>query len=201
MEMKSKIQTNTKVKPSIRYLKEIKDILYDKEWANTAPNLELYYMYRGAKNQNGLRYDITVIPPKTLGKEFVKTKGNRNAKGFLELYVVLAGEAIFLMQKVKGRSVQDALVIKAKRGDVVIEPKDYIIVTINPSKRTLKLGNWIPENNQNIYSEIEKMKGACYYYTKGGWVKNEHYKNIPKLRFQKPLKKIPDNLNFLYGKS
>ena len=183
----------------IRFLNDMEEVLYDENWAKKAPNLELYYMYRGIKKKNGLRYDITVIPPKTLGKEFVKTKGNRNSKSFPELYTVLAGEAIFLMQKVKGKSVKDVRVIKAKKGNWLIIPPKYAVVMINPSKKNLKTGNWVSENNKNIYKEIEAMQGACYYYTKKGWIKNKKYAKVPQLRFKKPLKKIPKNLDFLYG--
>jgi len=64
------------IEKEIRYLDDMKIVLYDKAWAKTAPNLEVYYMERGLEEKNGLRYDITTIPPKMLGKEFVKTKGH-----------------------------------------------------------------------------------------------------------------------------
>jgi len=56
-------------------------VIYDKEWLKTAPNLELYYMYRDLAEtetdfmeiiKNDLRYDITVLKPIRLGKEFNK---------------------------------------------------------------------------------------------------------------------------------
>ena len=190
MEMK-------KVKPQIRFLNEIKSVLYDKKWAKTAPNLEIYYMYRGVKRKNGLRYDVTVIPPRMLGKEFVRTKGNRNSKNFPELYTVLKGKAIFLMQKMEKEVIKDALAVKAKEGDYVIVPPKYAVITINPSKKILKAGNWVSEKNKNIYEELEARQGACYYYTKRGWIKNKNYAKIPKLRIKKPLKSKPENLDFL----
>ena len=191
---------NTKnSKPDVRYLNDMREVVFDKEWLKTAPNLELYYMYRGVNNKDGLRYDITVIPSKMLGKEFVKTKGNCNSGRFLELYTVLQEEAIFLLQKMEGTKIKDVFAIKAKKGESVIDPAGYYIISINPSKKLLKLGNWIPEENKNIYKEIEIMQGACYYYTKDGWVKNKNYKKIPKLRFEKPLKSLPEDLSFLKG--
>jgi len=150
-------------KPQIRFLDEMKDVLYDKEWAKTAPNLELYYMHRGIKKKGDLRYDITVISARMLGKEFVRTKGNRNSKGYQELYTVLTGEAIFLMQKVQGKIVEDVLAIKAKESDWTIVPPNYSVITINPSKKVLKTGNWVSKKTKNIYEDIEKMKGACYF--------------------------------------
>jgi len=41
------------------------------------------------------------------------------------------------------------------------------------------------------------MQGACYFYTKSGWIKNKNYKFVPKIRFEKPLKEKPKNLDFL----
>lgn len=184
----------------IRYLYDIKNVLYDKKWLKTAENIPLYYMYRGVKNKGGLRYDITVLPPKMIGKEFIRTKGNRNSKNFPELYTVLSGEAIFLMQKtLRKKTTDDVLAIKAKKGESVIVPKKYIVVTINASKNTLKAGNWVSKKNKNIYRDVEIMNGPCYFRTKQGWVKNKNYKKIPKLRFGKPLKTLPKDMGFLKG--
>ncbi len=185
-----------KKKPDIRFLNDMKEVLYDQKWAKTAPNFELYYMYRGLKKQNGLRYDITVIPARMLGKEFVKTKGHHHKHQ--ELYEVLKGEAIFFMQKGDKNLVKDALAIKAKKGEVVILPPLYDHTTINPAKTELKIANWLSEKCQYVYSFFEKAQGACYYYTKDGWIKNKKYKKVPKLHFKKPLKKVLKDLSFLH---
>jgi len=190
----SKIQ-NPKLK--IRYLDEIGNLLYDKKWIKSACNSELYYVYRGVKRKDDLRYDVTVIPPRMLGNEFVKTKGNRNWKGYQELYTVLRGEALFLMQKTQGKSVKDVFIIKAQKGKWIIVPPNYLVVIINPGRKILKTGNWVSVKNKNIYEEVEKMQGACCFYTKSGWIKNKNDKTIPKLRFEKPLNKLPKNLDFL----
>lgn len=184
-------------KPDIRYLNDMKEVIYDKKWLKTAPNLELYYMYRGIKKKGNLRYDITIIPLRMLGKEFVKTKGHEHIGKYGELYMVLEGEAIYLMQKRKNEKIEDVYVVKAKKGDVIIIPSGYAHVSINPSKKDLKMANWISENCKSDYQMFEKMEGACYYYTQKGWIKNKNYKEIPKLRFEKPLKLIPRDLSFL----
>ncbi len=190
---------NPKKADLIRRLDEMKDVIYDQKWAKTAKDFPVYYVWRGAKEKNGLRYDITIIPPKMLGKEFVRTKGNRNSNNFPELYTVLQGEAIFLLQKMKGKTIEEIVAIKAKKGDYAIASSDNIVITINPSKKKLKMGNWISKRNKNIYGEIEKFGGMCYFYTRDGWIKNKNYKKIPKLHLKKPLKKEPKNLDFLYG--
>jgi glucose-6-phosphate isomerase len=37
---------------------------------------ELYYMFRGVDKKGDVRYDITEIPGRLIGEEFVKTKGH-----------------------------------------------------------------------------------------------------------------------------
>jgi len=132
-----------------------------------------------------------------LGEEFVKTKGHEHSIPCAELYLVLTGEAIFLMQKYKGDKIEDVLAIKAEEGEAVIVPQDYGHVTINPSQITLKMANWINKKCRGIYDLFEKKEGACYYYTTSGWLKNKNYQSVPELRFEKPLKSAPKNLKFL----
>lgn len=154
----------------VRKLKDMDDVLYDQEWAKTAdPDLVLYEMAHETKIKNNMRYDITIIPAKLLGKEFVKTKGHSHPEK--EEYQVLEGEAIFLLQK-----DNQAKAIKAKKDDKIIIPSNWGHVTINPSKtKTLKLANWIKKDSQGDYSEFVKKQGACYYWTIDGWAKNENY--------------------------
>ena len=186
-------------KPDIRYLSDMKKVLYDQGWAKSAPDLELYYMYRGIKRKTGLRYDITVIPPKMLGKEFVKTKGHEHSGKYGELYTVLEGEALYLLQKHKKNKIEDVYAVKAKKRESVIVPPYYGHITINPLKKKLVEANWLCKKCQNLYGLFEKKQGACYYYLKNGWVKNKNYGRLPALRFEKALKRVPKNLNFLYG--
>jgi len=183
--------------PDIRYLDDIRGVLSDKKWVKTAKNFEVYYIYRGVKKKGYLRYDITDITSKMLGQEFPKTKGHEHSKGCSELIIVLEGKAIFLFQKAKGKEVLDVYAILAKRNEAVIAPAEYSHITINPLKRKLKIANWIDQRCQGQYDFIEKMAGACYFYTKKGWIKNKNYAKIPKLGFKKPLKSVPKNLNFL----
>ena len=185
-------------KPSIRQLKEMALVVFDKEFARQNPDLELYQVYREIKKDRDLRWDITIIPPQMLGEEFVRTKGNRNSHGFQELYTVLKGQAIFLMQKTKNQTVKDVFAVKARTNEWVIGPPDYAIVTINPcADETLETGNWVSDKTENIYEDIEKTQGACYFYTKSGWVKNENYEQIKELRFEQPMENEPENLDFL----
>ena len=202
-----------KLIPDIRCLNDMRGVLYDREFAKTAENRDLYFMYRGLEEKDlpaqagGLRYDITVIPAGMLGNEFAKTKGHYHIGSYGEVYTVLEGSAIYLLQKIGGNgNIQDVYAVKAKKGDVVIIPPFYGHVTINPSKKeALKMANWVSPLCNSDYSLYEKMRGACYYFIRRGidglsfasWMKNENYLQIPELRFEKPLKSVPENLSFL----
>ncbi|MEA3295558.1 MAG: glucose-6-phosphate isomerase family protein [Patescibacteria group bacterium] len=191
------MEIKTEIKPDIRYVYDIKSVIYDKKWLESASNFEIYYMYRKVKEQNKLRYDITIIPANMLGKEFVKTKGHKHKGKYQELYQVLEGSAIYLAQKMKADKIVDIYAVKVKKNEFVIIPCDYEHITINPSKKELKMANWISKKCENNYKTIEEKHGAGYFYTKQGWIKNKNYKNTPKLRFEKSLKQAPQNLEFL----
>ena len=185
--------------PQIRHLNEMKNVLFDQEWAKGASDIPLYYMYRGIKEKGELRYDITVIPPRFLGREFVKTKGHHHLGKYGELYIVLSGEGLFLFQKDNNETVEDIYYIKAKKGDYIPVPPFYAHATINPSSEELKIANWVSKKCLSDYKRIEKMGGFCYYYTISGWVRNKNYKTIPEIHSKMPEKSEPKNLDFLYG--
>ncbi|MBI3631395.1 MAG: glucose-6-phosphate isomerase [Candidatus Staskawiczbacteria bacterium] len=187
--------------PDIRHLNNMREVIYDKEWLKTADNSELYYMYRAVEEKDKIRYDITIVPSAMLGSEFIKTKGHYHKEGHQEIYTVLEGQAIYLMQKRKNgnpEEIEDVYAVKAEKGDIVIIPPFYGHITINPSEtKELKMANWVSPQCESDYSLYEKMQGACYYYLKTGWVKNENYKIVPDLRFEEPSKSLPEDLNFL----
>ncbi len=196
-----------KLQPGIRELDDITDVIHDKEWLKTSPNFELYYMYRDlAENaldkmkieDAGLRYDITLMLPIMLGKEFNKTLGHDHPivpgtnLTYPELYEVLEGEAVFLLQDSNDKEIKDVFAIHAKKGDKALMLPKYEHVLINPTDKKLKTCNWICRNfGSNIYKPFRARHGFCYYAMKNPsaplgikWIKNENYESIPELRFE-----------------
>jgi len=185
-------------KPSVRRLKEMKEVVYNKEFARSNPELQLYEVYRNLKKDGDLRYDVTITKPALLGDELTRTKGNCNSHGFQELYTVLEGEGIFLLQKFDGKKVKDVFAVKARAGDWVIVPPYYWVVMINSSPdEALETGNWVSDKTDNLYQALEEIGGQCYFYTRNGWVRNKNYDEVPELRVESPLKKKPESLDFL----
>ena len=178
--------------PGIRTVRDMRSVLADPTCRDTDP---LYYMYRDVARSNAdrhwlaansLRYDITVIPPFDLCGECVKTKGHYHPAdpagiGYPELYEVLEGEAEFLLQS---RTLDDMILVSAKKGTCVIIPPGYGHVSINPSHdSTLAMANLVSTVFESEYGEYETLHGAAYYVMSDGRViKNPHYGDIPALR-------------------
>jgi glucose-6-phosphate isomerase len=133
-----------------------------------------------------LRYDITVIPPRVLCGEYVKTKGHYHPAdpagvGYPEIYEVLEGEAYYLLQS---RELDDVVLITAVAGDHVVIPPGYGHISINPSPAsTLVMANIVSTEFESEYGEYETHHGAAYYVMSDGMTKkNPHYPAMPPVR-------------------
>lgn len=187
-----------RVEPDVRMLSDMLTVVYDQEWASGVEDVPLYYMYRDlslSKNdeqrirEKDLRYDITVIPPRNLGVEYVKTAGHYHPSvpgtntSYTEIYEVLHGEAHYLMQD---ESATRVYYVEAKQGDKVIIPPGFGHVTINPSNKELKMANWVSRDFDSIYEPIEERRGAAYFETIDGWIHNTQYPDAAELEKKEP---------------
>lgn len=196
-----------KIKPKVRFLAEMNIVLYDREWVKTASDLKLYYMYRDlAENEEdkkksikeNLRYDITILPPTMLGVEYNKTAGHSHpvvpetSLTYPEIYEVLSGKAIFLLQNAHAGEISNVYTISAEENDKIVIPPNYEHLMINASNKELKTANWVCRAfASNIYETIKEKHGFCYYALKNkmgetDWVKNENYTGIPSLKSLEP---------------
>jgi len=182
--------------PAVRTFADMRPVL-----ANTscAGDGTLYFMYRDLAKSDAdwrwlhahkLRYDLTVIPPRNLCGEWVKTKGHYHpdtikGTGYPEIYEVLEGRAHYLLQT---RTLDDIVLIAAQAGDLVIIPPGYGHITINPSPdRTLTMANIVSTAFESEYAEYERLHGAAYYeLTSGEFVRNRHYPVMPPVRHVTP---------------
>jgi len=184
-------------KADIRTFNQIKSVLLKPK-----TNLrKFYYMYRDvAPNPSlkkyNLRFDITVIPHHEIGKEEIKTTGHYHAHvrktnlTYPEVYQVIHGTALYILQKKTGSKITDVVAVEAKPGNIVIVPPNYGHITINPSKETLVMANIVYGGFKSQYKGIEKKHGAAYYVVernnKISFVINPNYGYVPKLRFGEP---------------
>ncbi|MEA3230030.1 MAG: glucose-6-phosphate isomerase family protein [archaeon] len=190
---------------SIRCLKDIKEVVYDKTWTQkTNPERKMYYMSRNIYEEQdkesiinkNLRYDITVIPPDLMGCEYVKTLGHRHPNipktdiSYTEIYQVLNGCAIFIIEKTENKKTE-FIHIHAKVGEIVIVPPNYSHITINPSNEILIISNWVADNFKSDYRQVIKTHGLAYYYikkdTEDVWISNPNYKNETTIKQIEPV--------------
>lgn len=189
-------------KMSIRTFADLKSVAADQ-------TLDLsddpaYLMYRNVRKKGdedkiknrGLRFDLTVIPPAMIGKEFIKTSGHYHPKkpgtaySYPELYFVISGQATYLLQKRSvGEAVDDVILIRASSGTPVLIPPDYGHITINELDQPLVMANWVEATFESIYSPYEDLRGAAYYiedeFGKSKIVSNPKYMNLPPAREMK----------------
>lgn len=191
------------VTSSVRTLTEMAPVLMDKD-AKPKPELEaLYYMHRDVYlpehealiHKDNLRYDITVIPAATVGKEFNKTLGHYHANipgtnvAHPEMCEVLSGKALFVIQKMdtEFKNLITVLAVEADVGDKVIYPPNYGHIIVNKGSEVLVTANWVSRDYKALYEPIQEKHGMAYYVVKGKkgepvFVKNENYHNHPQVR-------------------
>lgn len=178
--------------PSVRTAEDLRGVLADPKCTCTGP---VYFMYRDVARsaadrrwlgRKEIRFDITVIPPRVICGEFVKTKGhfhpdNPSGTGYPEVYEVLAGEAHYLIQD---PTCSDVVMIAAGAGSIVVVPPGYGHVTINPARdRVLQMANIVSVRFSSMYQRYEAQQGAAYFeMEQEGFVQNPAYPDPPPLR-------------------
>ena len=181
--------------PAIRDMDELRKVLARPDCPCSGP---AYYMYRNVARsaedrrwieEQQIRFDITVIPPRDLCGEYIKTKGhfhppNPSGTGYPEIYEVLAGEAHYLIQT---RDCSDVVLISACTGEMVIVPPGYGHVTINPSRTAvLQMANIVSSVFPGEYQEYEERRGAAFFEMRNGEIrKNPAYTDHTAMRMRK----------------
>jgi len=189
-------------------LAEMRDVLYDREFVDSAdPAMSIYRVYRDIPIENPLdvpwvhelSYDITVMPPLMLGKEFVKTHGHNHSVGpggatYAEIYEVLQGTVHVLLQRTGKTGIAEVSLIEGHPSDKIIISPNYGHTLINPSEETLVTGNLISRNCAACYRSWREKKGGAYYELKGGnLVRNPEYGTVPEVCFREPDKRFAIN--------
>lgn len=189
----------SEVNPDIRTVIDAQPYLYEKGLSEPE---ELYYMYRGVSlpeheliwKENNLRYDLTLLRPDLLGREFNKTVGHYHplVPGTLltypEIYEVLYGEAYYLLQKVSfldGKQyLERAVVVIAQPGEKVIIPPGWGHITINPDdEEPLLMANITADGFKSIYEPMKEANGGAFFLLSDGyWEENGRYDGIDRFK-------------------
>jgi len=200
-------------KPGVRIAKDMESVLLDK--TAVPSSTPLYYMYRGIgyaadrdlMSRAELRYDITVMPFKVVGKELNKTKGHYHPKiegqeqSYPEVYEVIYGQALYLIQKPKEISseIEQIYLITASAGEKVVIPSGFGHFTINPGPGPLVMSNWASTRFESEYEEVGKLHGAGYYVLVDSpyeLIANPNYTVLPDMTNLKPKEQVQLGLGF-----
>ncbi|MDD5337160.1 MAG: glucose-6-phosphate isomerase family protein [Candidatus ainarchaeum sp.] len=157
---------------SVRNLSQMNDVLMKRQ--PVLSDFPLYFMFRSIAAKQGLRYDITIIPPKRIDGEYAKTYGHYHPlaeKGlsYPEVYQILEGRALFIFQKPRSDASLDVMVTYGEKGQALLIPPNWGHTTINASPdRVLILGNLVADGFESDYSAYKEDRGAAYYVTDFG---------------------------------
>jgi glucose-6-phosphate isomerase len=197
----------------VRKLEEMRDVLLNQNFLNSKNKDDiLYYMFRAAgeeKNRaafqtNNLLHEVTVMNNYDLGGEFNKTFGHyhpicKNNLSYPEIYEVIYGEVLYIMQKKCDDGHYDVKLVHAKAGDKVIMEPNYGHISVNIGK-TLLIELDMRVNFEADYQSIKDVHGGAVYVTdKKNVIINQNYKNVSithtnakKIRFLDAKKRLYD---------
>ncbi len=187
--------------PAVRDIHQMQEVLLDQSLV--APR-ELYYMYRDVHlandepllKKNNLRYDVTCIKPDRLGRELMKTAGHYHPGSFGELYEVLLGRALCMLQKPNPQDytiIEDVILVEARAGQKIVIPPGYGHILVNPGPGWLVTSNWVSSRFASEYDLYKKAKGAAYFLTvdatgRTEYLKNPFFKKLAPIRFAQSAK-------------
>lgn len=171
-----------KMEVSVRILEKMREVTLDPDALGPE---NVYWMFRGIGFEENLRIDLTVLVSGFLGREYTKTYGHYHKEDEKEIYKVLLGEAIFVLQdRTTSGEIDEVRLIRAKEGTVVEIPVGFAHATINIGPQAVLLLNWQSPSVENDYEPIKEKRGFAYYVVekerKPLLVPNPNYKNLPK---------------------
>lgn len=143
-----------------------------------------------------LRYDITVIMPGTIKNECKKTSGhyhgyiNNSTYTYPEVYEVLEGRALYILQKVMNFSqeeepvISDLKAVYVQKGQMIIIPPFYGHCSINAGDGPLVFSNLAVVSCPLYYKPIEAKHGLSLYACREGngeitLIPNPCYNHVP----------------------
>mgnify|MGYP000934284429 CR=1 FL=1 len=159
----------------------------------------LYYMINGVCypehkeifDKSNLKYEYTVLLPKLIAGEYLKAHGHIHYvkacpdKGMMEMMEVIHGKGYFLLF-LPGDNGFDVTIVKVKRGDRFIVPKQYYHLTINVGDEPFIFSDIISQSTGGDYSLLKQKRGAplLVFKDNAGGIRYDWNKNYP------PIEKI-----------
>lgn len=171
---------------------KMKEVLMNPE--AVGPDIH-YYMIRGGSEKK----NITVWENGTVGGEYIKAYGHYHIVDFKEIYWIIEGEGILLLQTRQkdenGNDIDDKIesfkALRVKAGNKIEVPSFTGHLLVNTGKTWLVTSDDSPVNLDDSasmpahadYEAVKKMRGFAYYVVeKDGvptLVKNSNYSFVP----------------------
>jgi glucose-6-phosphate isomerase len=190
----------------------LKGLLYNEEGMNEQEHCYDFYrdivfeQHRPLYAKYDFRYDITAIMPGTINGECKKTSGHYH--GYIEgqhytypeVYEVLKGEAIYILQKVKNfeepePDIEQIKAVRVKEGQAIIIPPFWGHCSINGGSGPLFFSNIAVVSCPLFYEPIKAKRGLSLYAVRENGaiklIKNSNYKRLPDFEVIEP-KENPD---------
>ena len=158
-------------------------LLRDEKGLN--PEEAFYDVYRGIRYpedeqllaSHDIRYDITVIMPGQVNGECKKTSGHyhgwnpEHTNTYGEVYEVIAGTAMFVLQKAElygendtlCQKVEDLIYVTVPAGKTLIVPPNYGHCSINIGEEPLVFSNLAYTKCPVFYDSVRHYHGMAYY--------------------------------------
>jgi glucose-6-phosphate isomerase len=169
--------------------------LDENEYCYTAYRDIVFERDRPSFAKYGFRYDITVIGEGTINGERKKTSGHYHGRPegktlpYPEVYEVLSGTAIYILQKVPDFDadsepvIDELLAVTVKEGQAIIIPPLYGHCSINAGEGPLIFSNIAVAACPLNYDAVKKKRGMAAYLAercgKLQIVKNPNYAKAP----------------------
>jgi glucose-6-phosphate isomerase len=188
----------------VRLLDELTPVALDQAACQGSQEIA-YYMYNGVYHQNDvahltgalMRYELTLIPTRQIGREFIKTFGHlhnahpQSGLTYAEVCEVLVGTAHFFLQTldVNGPHASANFYVAVSAGEKVVIPPDYDHLTINPGPGPLLFSDVIALEVRGIYDRYRTARGAAYLEVRDETGEAQFIPN-PNYRTVAPLQKL-----------
>ena len=151
MELKNYIKKGYNKKFIIR-LKDMKNFFSDKklvkEKLKQNKNPLIYTVLR--KKEEGTDYSLTVIEQGKIGREHFMTRGHYHTKAYPEIYILLKGKGILLVQN------RECISIKLKKNKIYYLAPRFAHRTINLGKTKLEILTIESAKAGHRYGKIKK---------------------------------------------
>ncbi len=168
-----------------------------------------YFIYRNIARKKDtdlfrtrrIRYDITIIPPRKIRHEYIKTAGHYHPTKpgtisyFPEVLDIISGHAYFILQKKDKENdslLREIYLIEALPGEKVLLLPGFGHTTVNAFQEPLIFANLIGDNFSYDYEGFRKHHGAGYWLLEGNATeameleKNNSYQGVPEIKKIRP---------------